>query len=341
MNAKTPLNVTRLAVTLGDPCGTGPEITLAALDALSDVDRRRLVVVGPLAVLDEIGRRRGLRSWRWCAPDSPAPTTPGNDAVLAIDTGPVRVRPGVICAEGGGAALAAIAAAHRLITGGGAGGMVTNAIGKAAIRMAGDGHSGHTDLLADLCGGIETRMAMVHGRFRVAMTTLHVAYAQVPQLLTRDAVLTTLRLTHEAFSGPRHRQPRIAVAGLNPHAGEDGLFGREEIDVIKPAMVAFAAVNHNLHGPYPADSLFRPEIRRQYDAIVAHTHDQGLIAIKCAGGLRCVNVTLGLPYVRTSVGHGTAYDLAGTGKADHRGLLAAIRVGLQMIDARAARSSSS
>jgi 4-hydroxythreonine-4-phosphate dehydrogenase len=212
--------------------------------------------------------------------------------------------------------------------------MVTGPIGKEAIRLAGSPFAGHTDMLQALAGVPATRMAMVFGRWRVVMTTLHVAWRDVSRLLTETAVYETIMAAHEAFATARRPFPVIAVAGLNPHAGEHGLFGDEEERAIGPAIARARAVNPNVSGPWPADSLFKAERRRVTDVFVAQTHDQGLIAIKTLGGLRCVNVTLGLPYIRTSVGHGTAYDIAGQGRADHRGLLAALTLARRMALAR-------
>lgn len=222
--------------------------------------------------------------------------------------------------------------------------MVTGPIGKKAIRLAGSPYAGHTDLLGAMTrvGEGATRMAMVFGRLRVVMTTLHVPWREVPRLLTREAVELTLHLAQKAWASPRLPYPRIAVGGLNPHAGEDGLFGDEERIAISPAIRAFRSINLNVAGPFPCDSLFKPDMRKAFDVFVTHSHDQGLIAIKALGDIRCVNVTLGLPYIRTSVGHGTAYDLAGGARScdgsakhpDHRGMLAAIAEGFRLVAAR-------
>jgi len=254
---------------------------------------------------------------------------------MLLDTGSgADCPPGVVCDNGGREALNALQAAHDLCRRGDCLGMITGPIGKKAIRLAGSSFSGHTDMLEAWTGARATRMAMIHGRFRVVMSTLHVPYRSVPALLTESCVYETIRLTHEAFRTRQRPFPRIAVAGLNPHAGEDGLFGDEERCSIIPAMERFKSQNPHLSGPFPADSLYKRELRRSTDAFVAHTHDQGLIAIKTLGGLSCVNVTLGLPYIRTSVGHGTAYDIAGKGCADAAGLGAACRAAFRLAGVR-------
>ncbi|MBF0503126.1 MAG: 4-hydroxythreonine-4-phosphate dehydrogenase PdxA [Candidatus Riflebacteria bacterium] len=309
------------ALTLGDPSGIGPEITATLLATAPRSVRRRLIIVGSRNVIEDSFRRL----------DKPLPRIlhafdDNGDGVRFLDTGEKGpFKPGSITAQAGASALSAIFAAHRLCMEGRCAGIVTAPIGKKAISLAGSPFAGHTDLLCSLTNASATRMAMVHRDFRVVMTTLHVAWRDVPKLLTEEAVYETLRLTHETFATSKHAMPEIAVAGLNPHAGEDGLFGNEEEIAILPAIKRFHAVNPNVYGPFPADSLFKKETRRRYSVIVAQTHDQGLIAIKSEGGIHCVNVTLGLPYIRTSVGHGTAYDIAGQGKADPRGLKAAIR----------------
>jgi 4-hydroxythreonine-4-phosphate dehydrogenase len=168
----------------------------------------------------------------------------------------------------------------------------------------------------------------------VVLATLHIPYHQVLRDLTVESLYHTLLLTQAFFATPRRPQPRIAVAGLNPHAGEDGLFGDEETTIIKPAIERLKGVNPHIFGPFPADSLFKAELRRSYDVFVAQTHDQGLIAIKTLFGIKCVNVTLGLPYIRTSVGHGTAYDIAADCKADPNGMIEAIREADRLVKAR-------
>ncbi|OIP31703.1 4-hydroxythreonine-4-phosphate dehydrogenase PdxA [bacterium CG2_30_54_10] len=315
-------SIPRLAVTLGDPCGIGPEIAARVILESDPALLDRLFFIGPESALESafsiVGKGKriskvpaGLK-WQKINVEGPFP-------------------PGAVCKTGGRAAIQAIEVAHALCMGGACAGMVTCPIGKEAIRLAGSPYAGHTDMLCALARVKSTFMAMVFGRFRVVMTTLHVPLREVPALLTSESVFDAILSAHMAFRTVRKPFPAIAVAGLNPHAGEHGLFGDEEERAIIPAVARAFGINPNISGPYPADSLFKTEMRRKIDAFVAQTHDQGLIAIKAFGGIRCVNVTLGLPYVRTSVGHGTAYDIAGTGQADHRGLQAAIRLAEQLV----------
>ncbi len=343
-----------LAITLGDPCGIGPEIAAKAIARLSPDELGRLLFVGPFEPLRKAGERLSIQTSNWVpetlacghhmrgVPDAngcgyrrggvglPISEDPRETLCrrcpAILDTGPAGdFPPGKICREGGMAAIKAIETAHDLCLRGICDGMVTGPIGKMSIKLAGSRFSGHTDMLGALTGARTTRMAMVLGKWRVVMTTLHVSYRQVLDLLTTEAVLETLRLAHEAYSTRSRPFPRLAVGGLNPHAGEGGLFGDEEKGIIAPAVEAFRKVNPNVSGPFPSDSLFKPDMRRKFDVFICQTHDQGLSAIKALGSIRCVNVTLGLPYVRTSVGHGTGYDIAGKGESDPSGLISAIR----------------
>lgn len=316
-----------LAITLGDPCGIGPEITARALLALPPGTAGNLVVIGPRTALLRAFHALGKEVPLWTG----SPTQPGF-AFRLLDPGITGTFPaGAICRSGGLAAIRSIETAHELCASGTCAGMVTGPIGKKAIQLAGSPFAGHTDMLQALCGVGETRMAMVWRNLRVVMTTLHVAYRRVPELLTRRCFEETLRLTLGAFAGETCPRPRVAVGGLNPHAGEDGLFGDEEQQILIPVMAKWRRRGADLSGPFPTDSLFKPEMRKRFDVFIAQTHDQGLIAIKTLGGLRCVNVTLGLPYVRTSVGHGTAYDIAGRGEADSAGLLEAVKAAFRMV----------
>ncbi len=309
------------AVTLGDPCGIGPEITARLIAQMPEAWKNHLIFVGSASILRDALRQLGHTDVPFAAAFAS-----NSRGIMVMDTGTGEsAKPGLVCEFGGRESLSALKAAHDLCSQRMCRGIITGPIGKKAIRLAGSPFSGHTDMLEAWTHAAATRMAMVYGKFRVVMSTLHVPYRSVPVLLTQECVYETLRLAHESFRTSRRPLPRIAVAGLNPHAGEDGLFGQEERDSIVPAMNQFKAVNPNLSGPFPADSLYKREMRRSHDVFVAHTHDQGLIAIKTLGGLACVNVTLGLPYLRTSVGHGTAYDIAGKGIADASGLFAACR----------------
>ncbi|MBI3039238.1 4-hydroxythreonine-4-phosphate dehydrogenase PdxA [bacterium] len=315
-----------LALTIGDPCGIGPEIVAKTLSSLPIALARRLIAIGPIDHLKKTFLSLGLSEPIWRSYEN-APFD--GLRFISIDNNETYDY-GEVCSHGGDAAIKAVQIAHELCVQGICAGMITGPIGKKAIRLAGSTYSGHTDMLCALAGVKTTRMAMVFNKMRVVMTTLHVSFREVPKLLTKQTVFETLQLAHEAFSEKIKPFPVIAVSGLNPHAGEDGLFGDEEKVIIKPAIEEFRKVNPNVSGPFPADILFKREMLKSTDVFVTQTHDQGLIPIKAFGGIRCVNVTLGLPYVRTSVGHGTAYDIAGTGLADPSGLLQAIKLGFRL-----------
>lgn len=320
-----------LALTLGDPCGVGPELVAKVIPLIPEDWRQRLVIVGPIATLQSAFEKMG----------QPAPLlTPfleedKRGTVKFVDVAePGPFPPGKICAEGGKAALKSIETAHGFCFSGSCLGMITAPIGKMALRLAGSKYSGHTDMLCGLTGVGQTRMAMIYKSFRVVMTTLHVSYREALEQLTIESVLDTISLAHETFASRQKPMPAIAVAGINPHAGEGGLFGTEEENIITPAIQQFSARNRKVAGPFPADSMFKREMRRKFDVFIAHTHDHGLIAIKTLGGIQCVNVTLGLPYIRTSVGHGTAYDIAGTGRVNPNGMREAIREAFRLADSK-------
>lgn len=317
--ARNTSNRCPIALTMGDPCGIGPEITAGFLSACMRYGLHNIVVIGPIRVLYEAFDRLNIGRPLF-APFGSS----DSQAVKYLDIEVSKTpSPGVICAEAGAVAVKSIESAHRLCVEGMCAAMVTGPIGKEAIRLAGSPFSGHTDMLRNLTGVKDTRMAMVYGKMRVVMTTLHLSLKKAMESLSVDAVFQTLLLAHFSIASKRDPCPPMAVGGVNPHAGENGLFGDEEIKIVKPAIELFRSVNSNVAGPFPVDVLFKKEHRRRYHAFVAHFHDHGLSAIKALGGIRCVNVTLGLPYVRTSVGHGTAYDIAGKGTADYKGLQAA------------------
>jgi 4-hydroxythreonine-4-phosphate dehydrogenase len=224
---------------------------------------------------------------------------------------------------------------------GDAGGMVTAPINKQALQAAGIEFPGHTELLAERCGGAEVVMMLAGTRLRVCLVTTHCALREVPLYLTQERILTTLRITaHSLQEQLGLKQPRLAVLALNPHAGEGGLFGDEEQRHIVPAIAAARAEGLAASGPHSADTLFWFAVQGLYDAVICMYHDQGLIPLKLLHFEDAVNVTLGLPIVRTSVDHGTAYDLAGTGQANPASLIAAVDMAAGMADQKESGMSS-
>ncbi|HEY2905066.1 MAG TPA: 4-hydroxythreonine-4-phosphate dehydrogenase PdxA [Vicinamibacterales bacterium] len=290
------MRLPRVAITSGDPAGIGPEIAARAA-----VDDRVLAVCEPIVY-------------------SP-PTSAG-------------VTAGVLSAAGGRAAYDVIVRAVEDATGGAVDAVATAPINKEALRLAGLPWNGHTDLLAHLTGAKRVAMMFESEALRVVLATVHVALADVPRALTRTVLEETITLTARELPRFGVAAPRIAVAGLNPHAGEHGLFGREEQDVMEPAISACRAAGVDVAGPFPGDTVFVRAHRREFDVVVACYHDQGLIPVKLLAFGQAVNVTLGLPIVRTSVDHGTAFDIAGRGIADPQSMIAAV-----LLAARLARST--
>ncbi len=277
----------RIAITVGDPAGIGPEI---AARAAADARVREIcdpVLYGP----------------------------PAGQAFA----------PGVLSAEAGRAGYEAICAAVRDARAGRVHGIATAPINKLAFARAGLPWKGHTDLLAHLTGASRVAMMFWSERLKVVLATVHVPLADVPRLLTADLVAGIIDLT--AAEMPRFglHAPRIAVAGLKPHAGEDGLLGSEDERVLRPAVAAARARGADVSGPHPADTLFVRAARGEFDVVIACYHDQGLIPVKLIAFGESVNVTLGLPIVRTSVDHGTAFDIAGKNAADPSSMIAATR----------------
>ena len=233
-------------------------------------------------------------------------------------------RPGELSGDAGRAAFDTIVKAVDAAQRGAVEAIATAPVNKEAFRLAGLPWAGHTDLLAHLTGARDVAMLFYSDVLRVVLATVHVPLADVPRALTRESLEATIDLTARELPRFGFERPRIAVAGLNPHAGENGLFGREEQEVIAPAIAAARARGIGVSGPFPADTLFVRARKGEFDVVIACYHDQGLIPVKLAAFGQAVNVTLGLPIVRTSVDHGTAFDIAGKGIADPESMIAAV-----------------
>ena len=322
----------RLAITMGDPGGIGPEVVLKAIAARKLSPVIEPLLVGDRAVWEETARRLGL-GLRFSDIQCRGSIT----VAITSELEPRHRVPGPACNEAsaaarGEAAYRAILEGVRLVQAGQATALVTAPINKAHLNAAGHDFPGHTELLAKLCGNVPVRMMMVGAQLRVVLVTTHVAIAQVPQRLNRESVLQTIVLTGQAL----RRQfgiaaPRLAVCGLNPHAGESGLFGDEEVRVIAPAVRAARRRGLDVIGPLAADGIFAQAGNDgAYDAVVCMYHDQGLAPFKFVHFADGVNFTVGLPLVRTSPDHGTAFDVAGSGQADPRSMAAALRLAAQL-----------
>ena len=312
----------RLALTVGDPAGIGPEIVLKAL-ASPSCPPAEWVVYGPLALLDERSQRFGLARI-------------GTLATSTVSVGAGHVALGEISAEGGRAAAAAVQAAAADALAGRVDGIVTAPLHKESLRAAGHPWPGHTELLAEAAGVSDVAMMFVGGALRVALLTIHRSLRSVPDAVTRAETERIVRLVHRELPRLGSKQRRIALCGVNPHAGEHGLFGREEEDVLRPAVEALRAEGLNVSGPLPADTVFVRAVQGEFDAVVAAYHDQGLVPVKLLAFGRAVNVTLGLPFVRTSVDHGTAFDIAALGRADAGSLLAAMALAVELASSSSA-----
>lgn len=309
-----------LALTCGEPAGIGPDLcVLLAQQPPADTP---LVILAEREMLTARARLLGLPL---DLPDyHPGSTAPLSLLSLSLSA---PVVPGRLNEANAGFVLACLRRAVEGCLAGEFAGVVTGPVHKGILNAAGIPFTGHTEFLAELTGTPRVVMMLAGGGMRVALATTHLPLREVPDALTQAGLEQTLRILAAALQRDFGlSRPRILVAGLNPHAGEGGHLGREEIEVIGPALDALRAEGLNLVGPLPADTLFQPKYLEQADAVLAMYHDQGLPVLKYASFGEGVNVTLGLPIVRTSVDHGTALDLAGTGSAHIGSLLAAIRL---------------
>lgn len=320
-----------LLVTMGDAAGIGPEIIAAAArrGELHDA-----VVVGDPAVIRRASALLG-GSGPMAVVESPVdPGPPGALRVWAppaLPAGLARLPWGQVSAAAGAAAARCIVAAVSAVQAGQARALVTAPLHKEALAAAGERYPGHTEMLQALATvpghtPPPVRMMLANPELKVVLATIHVALRDAIAALDYEAVLSTIRIASDAARAWGQPAPRIAVAGLNPHAGEGGLFGDEEIRFIGPAVAAARGLGINVSGPYPPDTVFMRARRGAFDLVIAMTHDHGLIPVKYLGVEDGVNVTLGLPFVRTSPDHGTAFDIAGQGRADPASLLSALRM---------------
>jgi len=301
---------------MGEPAGIGPEVAVAAWHALDGgIGNHPLKLVGDPEVFAACG-------------DIPA------EAVLPLHAR-ARRNPGKPDAANCEAVVAAISHAVALALQGEAAAIVTAPINKHVLMQSGFGFPGHTDFLAKLTGAGRAVMMLAGEALRVVPLTVHVPLAEVPRLISAETIVETAEITLKALRRDfAIAQPRLAVAGLNPHAGEDGELGREEREIIAPAIAELVKRGHAVAGPLPPDTMFHAEARSRYDAALCMYHDQALIPLKTLSFWEGVNVTLGLPIVRTSPDHGTAFEIAGKGLADPRSMIAAVRFAAQMTDTR-------
>ena len=332
----------RLAFTMGDPAGIGPEITAKAtrlMAAQVASGQLEFIVMGSTAAIAAAEAQMGL----------PALNEQGQPFYRMVDVGPVDapVVTGQISAVGGEWAYRAVAKAAEWVLAGEADAIVTGPLSKEALHMAGHHFEGHTELLAHLTGQRDAVMMLAHGDMHVTHVTTHCAIADVPRRITPERLRRVFDVTVEALKALGIEQPRVAVAGLNPHCGEGGILGKEDDEIIAPVVREYA--DQGVSGPHPGDTVFIKLRARQYDAVVAMFHDQGHIPVKLLGfqvdpetgkwqAISGVNITLGLPILRTSVDHGTAFDIAGQGIADANSLVEAADYAFKLIKGQRARA---
>ena len=317
-----------LALTMGDPAGIGPELSLMAWRALHTTGPAFVLLADP-AQMASLGPARTVAS-----PAEAAAVFPHAVPVLPVPLA-AAARPGRPDPANAPAVIASIERAVRLVQAGEASAVVTNPINKAVLYGAGFTHPGHTEFLAALTGAALPVMMLANDFLRVVPVTIHVSLRAALDGLTTAGIVATGRITAAALRMQFGiAQPRLAVAGLNPHAGEGGAMGTEEAVLIQPAIDLLRAEGIRVTGPHPPDTLFTPAARATYDAALCMYHDQALIPLKTLDMASGVNVTLGLPIVRTSPDHGTAYDIAGTGQADPASLIAALRLAATLAERR-------
>ncbi len=331
----------RLAVTMGDPAGIGPEIIARAACQMREETtsgRIEFIVVGSASALDKACTQVGL------ARDSLP--------ISMIDVGPVEgeIVTGTISPVGGEWAFRAVKRAAEMVLADEADAIVTAPLSKEALHLAGHHFEGHTELLAHLTGMRDAVMMLAHGPMRVSHVTTHCAIADVPGRITPTRLRRVFDITLDALECLGIEKPRLAVAGLNPHAGEGGILGKEDEEVIAPIIREYVARGFDVTGPVPGDTVFIKLRARQFDAVVAMFHDQGHIPVKLLGfnvnpqtgvwqAISGVNVTLGLPILRTSVDHGTAFDIAGKGVANADSLVDAVQYAMKLLEGRRQRDS--
>lgn len=328
------MSTTRLAVTLGDPAGIGPEIVARTLAAPPEDAPALGIAVGDPAALRRAVEVCGL-GVEVRAIERFADARHDAGVIDCLDIGVLSEAPtpGLVDADAGRAAVRAIEVATRAALDGEVAGIVTAPINKEAIWAAGSEHLGHTEMLGELTGSSRpTTMFLVNG-LSIFFTTRHESLRNALDNITADTVDVAIEESHKALQVLGHGSPRLAVAAINPHGGENGSFGREELDVLAPAVARAAERGlEGVVGPVPADAVFHQGLQGRYDGVLSHFHDQGHIAAKTLDFEGAITITMGLPILRTSVDHGTAFDIAGTGKASAGGLIAAFRAGVRYAD---------
>lgn len=329
-----------LALTMGDPSGIGPDITLAMWQRQAQVNEPRIVVLGCPAVLSDRAHMLGLDVTIAEVDPRRALEVPARSLAVAPLENPVAARPGKPDTKNAAAIIESIERAAGLALAGDAAAIVTNPIAKSKLYEAGFSFPGHTEFLAELAARftgkpVQPVMMLDGPKLRAVPVTIHIPLRQVPDQLTTTKIVTTAEIVAaDLIARFGIAKPRLALAGLNPHAGESGAIGREEEEIISPAIAILKAKGIRAVGPLPADTMFHDSARQLYDVALCMYHDQALIPAKALGFDDTVNVTLGLPFIRTSPDHGTAFDIAGKGVARPDSLVAAVRLAAHLVSNR-------
>lgn len=317
---------------MGDPAGIGPEVVLKAV-AEDEVRKVCLpVIIGDAQLLAHTARTLDLQSgYDIVRRGEPIPDQLTEPLIFHLDNIGGFVEPGIESGAAGKAAAGYIEAAVQLCAAGSVDAIATAPINKRSLFLGGYSFPGHTEFLAHLTGSEEYAMSFVAGNLRIVLLSTHVPLVEAIRMVERDRLIRTINLTHRELRRWGLERPRLAVAALNPHGAEGGLFGVEEASEIVPAIEACRSVDEvNVQGPFSADTVFLRASRGEFDGVVACYHDQAMIAVKCLSFGDAVNVTLGLPFIRTSVDHGTAFDIAGKGLAEHSSMMAAIKLAAEL-----------
>src|SRR5580704_13137137 len=320
----------RIAISIGDPAGVGAEIALKALRDDSVASLAQWILIADSAALNAVGRFSGIDPATLPCTLVQTGTLPANHTVAF----------GHLRAEYGLAAIAYVRRAVELCMSGEADAMVTGPLNKEAVTLSGQPFCGHTEYIAELTGAPEPRMLLYSEKLATVHVSTHISLRQACRL-DRAHIVRTIQLGNDALLWLHRRAPRIAVCGLNPHAGEHGLFGREDAEIIVPAIAEARALGIDCSGPHSGDTIFVRALRSEFDLIVAMYHDQGHIPMKLIDFEGGVNVSLGLPIIRTSVDHGTAFDIAGRNQADPTNMKAAMRLAVSMAEGKLALAGAS
>src|SRR5262245_29808935 len=322
----------RVGITMGDPAGIGPEVVLKAV-AEEEVRRCCIpIIIGDAQVLAHNARTLDLQcGYHIVRPGEPFPRSVADPIIYHLNNVSGHIEPGIESGAAGKAAAGYIEAAVELCAAGNIDAIATAPINKRALFLGGYSFPGHTEFLAHLTGAEEYAMAFVAANLRIVLLSTHVPLSEAIRLVERDRIVKVISLTHRELQRWGIERPRVAVAALNPHGAEGGLFGVEEASEIMPAIEASRRIDDiNVQGPFSADTVFLRASRGEFDAVVACYHDQAMIPVKCLSFGEAVNVTLGLPFIRTSVDHGTAFDIAGKGLAEHSSMVAAVKLAAEL-----------